>query len=49
MFKLDGLSAKEISEKTGVSEGAIRVRVHGVVKRIREEGEGIFDDSDGDV
>ena len=44
MAKFEKLSTKEISQQTGVSEGAIRVRIHGVMKRIREEGEGLFEE-----
>lgn len=43
LFKLEGLSGKEVEARTGVSEGAIRVRVHSVVKRLKREGEDLFD------
>ena len=45
LFKIDGLTGKEVGEKFGISEGAVRVRVNSVVKKIRSEANGLFDEN----
>lgn len=43
LFKIENMTGKEVGKMFDISEGAVRVRANSVVKRIREEADGLFD------